>query len=181
MRVDSGFVTVSAFIVSVCMFLVAVGVFVIMHFSGHSTALAELLAHVEDARTDESVAPVLKLADLVKLYTARLEQLGVKQQNRLNSTKLKDCILSHIPDVSAHREGRDVLLAFAGDVGSALRKACDSDYDDDAICLARAAKIVRRDMLKLQSTFTGTFDKDCQVKSVPHSLLTLVSMIHQGS
>ncbi len=62
--------------------------FVIMHFSGHSTALAELLAHVEDARTDESVAPVLKLADLVKLYTARLEQLEVKQQNRLNSTKL---------------------------------------------------------------------------------------------
>lgn len=66
-----------------------------------------------------------------------------------------------------------MLLAFAGDVGSALRKACDSDFDDDddAICLARAAKIVRRDMLKLQSTFTGTFDKDCQVKSVPHSLV----------
>ena len=148
-----------------------------VHFSGYSTALAELLAHVEDARTDESVAPVLKLADLVKLYTARLEQLGVKQQNRLNS---KDRILSHIPDISAHREGRDVLLAFAGDVDSALRKACDSDYDDDATCLARAAKIVRRDMLKLQSTFTGTFDKDCQVKSVPRSLLTLVSMIHRG-
>jgi len=151
-----------------------------VHFCGHSIVLAELLAHVEDAQTDESVAPILKLADLVKLYTSRLEQLGVKQQNRLNSTKLKDSILSHIPDLSAHREGRDVLLAFSGDVGSALRKVCDSDYDDDAICLARAAKTVRKDMLKLQSTFTGTFDKDCQVKSVPHSLLTLVSMIHRG-
>ena len=39
-------------------------------------------------------------------------------------------------------------------------KACDSDYDDDAICLARAAKIVRRDMLKLQSTFTGTLSSE---------------------
>ncbi len=123
---------------------------------GDSIALAELLAHVEDARTDESVAPVLKLVDLVKLYTARLGQLGVKQQSRLNSTNLKDCILSHVPDLSAHREGRNVLLAFAGDVGSALRIACNLDYDDDAICLARAAKIVRKDMLKLQSTFTGT-------------------------
>lgn len=65
-------------------------------------------------------------------------------------------------------------------MGSALRKACDVDYDDEAICMARAAKIVIRDMLKLQSTFTGTFDKDCQVKSVPHSLLALVSMIHSG-
>ena len=91
-----------------------------MHLSGHSIALAELLAYVEDVRTDESVAPILKLVDLVKLYTVRLEQLGVKQQNRLNSTKLKDCIQSHIPYLSAHREGRDVLLAFAGDVGSAL-------------------------------------------------------------
>ena len=149
-------------------------------FPGRSIALAELLAYVEDAQTDESVAPVLKLADLVKLYTARLEQLGVKQQNRLNSTKLKERILSHIPDLSAHKEGRDVLLVFVGDVGSALRKACDLDSDDDAICLARAANIVRRDMLKLQSTFTGTFGSDCQMKSVPHSLLTLVSMIHSG-
>ena len=124
--------------------------------------------------------PILKLVDLVKLYTVQLEQLGVKQQNHLNSTKLKDRILSRVPDLSAHREGRDVLLAFASDVGSALRKACDSDYDDDAICLARATKIERRDMLKLQSTFTGTFTKECQVKSVPCSLLTLISMIHRG-
>ena len=73
-----------------------------------------------------------------------------------------------------------MLLAFPSDVGSTLHKACDSDYDDDAICLARAAKIVRKDMLKLQSTFTGNFTKDCQMKSVPSSLLTLVSMIHKG-
>lgn len=116
----------------------------------------------------------------MKLYTAQLEQLGVKQQNRLNSTRLKDRILSHFPDLSAHREGRDILLAFSSDVGSALLKACEADYDDDAICLARAAKIVRRDMFKLQSIFTGSFDKDCQVRSVPNSLLALVSMILNG-
>lgn len=76
----------------------------------------------------------------------------MKQQNRLHSTKLKDRILFHFPDLSAHREGRDVLLAFTSDVGSALHKVCDANHDDKAICLARAAKIVRRDMLKLQST-----------------------------
>lgn len=53
-------------------------------------------------------------------------------------------------DLNAHREGRDVLLAFAGDVGSVLRKACNS------MQLARAAKIVWRDM---QSKFTGMFEK----------------------
>ena len=147
----------------------------------YSIALAELLSHIDDARNDESVAPILKLADLVKLYTARLEQLGVKQDSRLNSTKLKDRILSHFPDLSAHREGRDVLFAFSSDVGSALRKACDVDYDDEAICLARAAKIVRRDMLKTQSSFTGTFDQNCQVKSIPQSLLTWLVFLKQPS
>ena len=115
------------------------------------------------------MAPVLKLADLVKLYTARLEQLGVKQQNFLNSTKL-DHILSYFPDFSAHREGRDVLLAFASDVGSALH---------EAICLARAAKIVRRDV-QIAINIYWHIGKDCQVKSVPHSLLALVSIIHNG-
>ena len=33
----------------------------------------------------------------------------------------------------------DVLLAFAGEVGSVLCKACGADSDDDAICLIRAA------------------------------------------
>ena len=56
----------------------------------------------------------------------------------------------------------------------------DEDYNDEAICLARAANIVRRDMLKLQATFTGSFDPDCQVRSVPHSLSTLVAMILNG-
>ena len=35
-------------------------------------------------------------------------------------------------------------------------------------------------MLKLEATFTGSFDLDCQVRSVPHSLLALVAMIVKG-
>ena len=117
-------------------------------------------------RMDTSVTPVLKLADLVKLqYTAHLEQLGEKQHKSPNSPKLKDCI----PDLSAHKEDCDVLLA------QLCIKACDTDYDDEAICLTRAAKIVRRDMLKLQSIFTGTFDKEI---SVP---LTLRISVHSLS
>ena len=35
-------------------------------------------------------------------------------------------------------------------------------------------------MIEMQAKFTGSFDQDCQVKSVPHSLLALVNMIHNG-
>lgn len=48
------------------------------------------------------------------------------------------------------------------------------------IFLARAANIVRRDMVEMQTIFSGSFDPDCQVKSVPQSLITLVSMIQDG-
>ncbi len=150
--------------------------------AAHGIVLAELLAYIDEARMDESVAPVFKLADLVRLYSTRLEQLGVEQHShsRPHSTRLKERILSQFPDLSAHREGHDVLLAFDKDLGPALRRACDQDYDDEAICLARAAKIVRRDMFKLKATFTGSFDEDYQVNSVPNSLLALVAMIHSG-
>ncbi len=69
-----------------------------------------------------------------------------------------------------------MLLAFDKDLGPALRRTCDDDCDSEVICLAKAAKIVRRDMLEQHSEFTGSFDQDCQVTS----LLALVGMIHNG-
>ena len=101
----------------------------------------------------------------------------MEQHGRPHSTELKKHILAQIPEL---REGRDILLAFDNDVGPVLRRACDDDYDSEAVCLARAAKIVWRDMLELQAEFTGSFGQDCQVKSVPNSLLALVDMIHSG-
>ena len=43
----------------------------------HGIALAELVAYIDDLRMSADVAPVFKLSDLVKLYSSRLEQLGV--------------------------------------------------------------------------------------------------------
>ena len=55
---------------------------------------------------------VLKLADLAKMYSARLNQLGVDVSGRLHTTELKNRILAQFPVMQAHREGRDVSLAF---------------------------------------------------------------------
>ena len=67
-------------------------------------------------------------------------------------------------------QGREVILAFNGDVGAALRKACEHNADGDAVHLARAVTIVRRDM----------FSTTCQEKSVPNSLIALVTMVLNG-
>ncbi len=71
------------------------------------------------------------------------------------------------------------MLAFDEDIGLALGKACEQDSDSDAVHFARAAQIVRRCMFN-SKPFTGSFEENCQSKSVPHSLLALVSMVLEG-
>ena len=130
---------------------------------------------------DKIVKLVFKLTDLVNLYSTRLEQLQTHVAVRVHSTKLKNRILSYFPDMEAHKQGRDVVLIFNEDVGAALGKACEHDADNEAVHLARAANIVRRDMFKTKQDFNGSFGTHCQEESVPVSLLALVSMVLYGT
>ena len=45
---------------------------------------------------------------------------------------------------------------------------------------AKTAAIVRKDMLTGKYSFSGSFESDCQAKSVPVSVLSLVKMILYG-
>ena len=149
----------------------------------HSIALAELVSYIEESRFDSSVAPVFQLSDLVSLYTSRLRQLGLDVEKRMHSTKLKDRILALIPGLKAHPQGKQVMLAFESDICHALGAACEKNYDSDAMVLAKAATIIRRDLFDLIETkteFSGSFDINCQNSSVPASLMGLVRMIHEG-
>lgn len=118
--------------------------------------LAELVTYIEETVNEEDVAHVFKMADLTKLYNARMEQLGVQTDQRVHTTRLKDRILAHFLDLREHKKGRDILLVFEDDIGNALAKACEHDIDNDAVHLARAARIVRK----------GLFS-ECQPFNVP--------------
>ena len=82
--------------------------------------------------------------------------------------------------MEAHTQGREVILAFNGDVGAILRKACEHDADGHAVHLSRAATIVRRDMFSKKMEFNCSFSTTCQEQSVPNSLLALVTMVLNG-
>ena len=71
------------------------------------------------------------------------------------------------------------MLVFDEDIGAALGKACEQDSDSDAVHLARAAQIVRRNIIR-SNPFTRSFEENFQEKSVPHQLLALVSMVLEG-
>lgn len=121
-----------------------------------------------------------KMSELVVYYKKQLQQLGVKEDVNVHSTRLKERLLSYFPDFIPIKQGRDILLISDNDIGDALLKAKAYDADDDAVHLAKTAKIIRREMLKKSNTFKGSFDSDCQGKSVPVSLVALMSMILDG-
>ena len=142
-------------------------------------ALAQLVEYIEETRTEcVDNIPVFRLADLTQMYSTRLEQLGGDVARRINSTHLKDRVLANVPGLEAYKKGRDVMLAFNDDVGYALGNVLDQqDFDNDALVLLNAAKIIRLDIMNTKTCFTGSFDSSCQRDSVPESLKTLVGMI----
>ena len=99
-------------------------------------AFAELVMYIEEMRQlDEETAPVFKLSDLSQLYTTHLEQLGVKPDAKVHTTWLKQCLLTHFTDMRAQKKGRDVLMVFEEDIGTALPKACELDSENHVITL----------------------------------------------
>ena len=71
---------------------------------------SELLAYIVETKTTTEGPIVFKLADLIRLYKERFNQFGI--QHDVHSTRLKEMLLEEIPELEAHKSGRDILLAL---------------------------------------------------------------------
>jgi len=111
---------------------------------------------------------VLKLSDLVKFYSSKLSEFGGEHPDRINVTRLKTRVLTAFPDLTTHAQGREVLLVLSHEIGDVLLEA--KNRDSEAFCLAKAAMIVRREILQVKNTFNGTFATDSQTNAFPTSI-----------
>ena len=124
--------------------------------------LAELVMFLEGARYEENIAPVFKLADLVKLYESQLKQLQIETDEKVHSTWLKERLLKHLPDLRAHNKSRHVFLVVQNDTGATLAKVVEQDDDDDAVQLAHAEKLFRKIFLKSHLPLMALLEKDAK-------------------
>ena len=89
---------------------------------------------------------------------------------------MKNRILAHFPDLTAHKEGHNILLAFNNDLGAdplittIMMK----------LLFSKSSKHCTKRHAKNATSFAGSFDLDCQVRSMPHSLSVMVAMILNG-
>lgn len=97
----------------------------------------------------------------------------------LNVTHSKNRILANIPDLEAHKQGREIHFVFYRDLEKVLKKM--NCFDEYAVILSKAANIVRRDLFEHNhQVFRGTFDESCKDNSIPESLKSLIAMILGG-
>lgn len=141
--------------------------------------LAELVSYIQENRDQSSFL----LSNLVKLYSQRLKELDAIVPERINSTRLKERLQSAIPGLKPYTEGKEVRLTYDDNISAALKLAegfNQADFDTEALHLAKTASIIRRELLRSQKPFNGSFDFTCQHQSIPSSVLALVSMILEG-
>ena len=63
-------------------------------------------------------------------------------------TRFNETILKRIPELTEHKMGKDVILKLKDDCGKAIFEA--SELQDDGMCLERAARIIRKEILSMQ-------------------------------
>ena len=68
----------------------------------HGIAFAELVVFMEDMHADDDNAAVFKLSDVANLYKTRLKQLSATATNIIHTSRLRDRLLSVLPDLRAH-------------------------------------------------------------------------------
>jgi len=140
---------------------------------GCAIAFSELVTYIIDTTNSRAGPCTFRLAVLVLLYKERLDQLGIGSQV-VNSTWLKDQLLSHLPELEAYHEGRDVLLAFHSDIGAFMEEASKTC---DAINLSKSAAIIRKEILAHKWTFEKTLEGGSNIEeAIPPSLLEFVRM-----
>ena len=95
----------------------------------------------------------------------------------VNSTRLKERILSLNKNLEATSGKKEVCISYKDDLAGALEYTREHSTDKNAAHLSKAANIIRKEMPKMTQDFNGTFADNCQLNYVPQSLLSMIYML----
>ena len=120
-----------------------------------SRVFVELISYIEKAVNSGTL--FFKLSEIHSLYMDRLKDFNVSRQ--FHKTRFKERLQEHFPEAQEQHDGRNTIIAFSKSMRSMLRDALKSrSFSEDAIILAKAAKIIREDIFSHNNVkFTGNF------------------------
>ena len=140
-----------------------------------SIALAETMIYIEETlqKDNTDVAPFIKLSTAREYYQSCLIALNA-EFTAVKSTRLKERILSLNKNLEATSGKKEVYISFKGDLARALKYTREHSTDKNPAHLSKAANIIRKEMLEMTQDFNGPFAENCQLNSVPQSLLSMI-------
>ena len=105
-----------------------------------SQALNELVDYIRSSAESDKL--MFLLSELHTMYVKRLATLGVHKM--VNKTRLKNSLLEHLPGAQEQFSGKHIFKkAIEGLLKDAVQQ---KDYSEDALILANALAIVRREI-----------------------------------
>ena len=110
----------------------------------HRIVLAELISYIEESQGESKSVLVFKITKLSEMYASILKHLGIVQPSALHSTRLKNRILASIPSLRAYQQGRDMLLAFNSNTGTAWQQVCENEKTLMQTTLQRQPLLLQR-------------------------------------
>ena len=149
-------------------------------------ALGDVVEYIKDQITvciELESTPVFTQKSLSDMYNSRLVHHGADEEftKRTHCTHLRERIMEAVPGLRESKDGRNVILSVDDDVGKAIFDACENSSEEDRVIISRAAKLIRKLILKLEEkTFDGNVTDESQTKSVPNHLIKLLSMVLEG-
>lgn len=144
-----------------------------------SMAFADLATYIKTKLLDSNDY-IFKMSILTKLYKNRLSELLRDKCDavEVHSTRLRERIEACFPELTSAKVGKEYQL-FKEETNF-VRYADEEDADNDAIVCKRFIRRLRQELSTAHSSFTGTFERDCQEKSVPPILLAVVNDLLYG-
>ncbi|XP_065654167.1 uncharacterized protein LOC136080837 [Hydra vulgaris] len=112
----------------------------------YGTVLGEIVEYIYQCYEDESTIPVFQLSGLYQLFCNRLKSYDINSKCE-NKTRLKEKIL--VPELGEFKKGREVLLIFKANLGTAISDACYLTNEEEGLCLVKAATILPNQIFKV--------------------------------
>ena len=112
--------------------------------------------------------PLIKLSELHSLYESRLEDLG--NAKSVNKTRLKERLLEYFKEAQEQFDGRKTFLVFKEGMRNMIQDALKKrDFSEDALVLARAASIIRKDIFNHEGILLeGCLSSGKELKTLQH-------------
>ena len=142
-----------------------------------ATRFNQIVNYVYDKKRYESVNS-FEVASLEKLYIELLSHDNIEQTSHVS--RFAENLLDSIPEVEKRVVNKKNVIFFSKDVDDFLFDEY-MEPNDFIKTMNRIALPIRKAMKNIKNEFSGDFNSNCQRESVPTELLTLISMLIEGT